>query len=394
MRAYALAGLLAAIVAGPANANEATGTEDVPARGIAVQSVYTGDLLGNVSGGLRRGARYLDTLDLTLALDGERLAGWEGVSVFVHGAYTNTESFSDDLVGDQQGVSNLEADADTVDLYEAWIEFGNGRASVRAGMYDLASEFDAIETADLLLNASHGTGPDFSQSGHDGPSVSTTALALRVSYAIAHDWTARLAVLDGAPGQADRPDRPSLELSEEEGALVAAELGYERDGFRSAIGYWRYTAEHEAMLSTALAGVPVTARGNDGIYGYVEGSLTSDWAGWLRVGFADKRFNPVARYVGAGIRIDAIGGRQGDAFGVGVAWAEYGDQHRMAREHEGEQGGRAELALELTYRAELNERIAVQPNLQYIIDPGGDGTIDDALVLGLRLEALLLSQAP
>ena len=47
---------------------------------------------------------------------------------------------------------------------------------------------------------------------------------------------------------------------------------------------------------------------------------------------------------------------------------------------------RREIAIELTYRAEITEYLAIQPDLQYVINPGLVPGRDDAFVAGLRLE--------
>ena len=47
----------------------------------------------------------------------------------------------------------------------------------------------------------------------------------------------------------------------------------------------------------------------------------------------------------------------------------------------------AEYALEATWRIPLGEHFALQPDLQYVIHPGTDPTLDDALVFILRVEA-------
>ena len=68
-------------------------------------------------------------------------------------------------------------------LYEAWFEqtLFDDRLSFKAGLYDLNTEFDVVETAGLFINSSHGIGPDFSQSGVNGPSIfPTTSLGIRV----------------------------------------------------------------------------------------------------------------------------------------------------------------------------------------------------------------------
>jgi porin len=46
---------------------------------------------------------------------------------------------------------------------------------------------------------------------------------------------------------------------------------------------------------------------------------------------------------------------------------------------------RYELALEWTYMTQVTPWLQVQPDIQYIINPGGTGRIKNALVLGFQL---------
>jgi porin len=45
--------------------------------------------------------------------------------------------------------------------------------------------------------------------------------------------------------------------------------------------------------------------------------------------------------------------------------------------------------VELTYRAELGGLMVLQPDIQWIRDPGMDPAVDDAFLLGLRAHVLL-----
>ncbi len=115
-------------------------------RPVTVSVVYTGDLRSNVVGGVRRGTRYLDNLDLQIAMDAGRLVGWNGARMFVYGIYDNGTSISR-LVGDVQAISNIETRARATRLFEAWIEQDVGdRGSIKAGLYNLNSEFDTTQS--------------------------------------------------------------------------------------------------------------------------------------------------------------------------------------------------------------------------------------------------------
>ena len=126
--------------------------------------------------------------------------------------YNNGSTFSDELVGDLQVISNIDA-SHAWRVFEFWYEFGEGPWSVRTGLYDLNSEFDVNETGGLFLNSSHGMGPDFSQTGENGPSIfPVSSLALRAEWE-GKGFTARLAVLDGVPGHPHDPSSNEIDLS-------------------------------------------------------------------------------------------------------------------------------------------------------------------------------------
>jgi hypothetical protein len=77
-------------------------------RPLAAMFTYTGELVANAAGSTRRGAVLPAATGVELTLRLSRLVGWRGGSVFVlvlgtHGGVPS------DLVGDVQGVSNLQA---------------------------------------------------------------------------------------------------------------------------------------------------------------------------------------------------------------------------------------------------------------------------------------------
>jgi len=375
-----------------------TGTESggaAPALDVSV--VYTADTWHNAGGGLRKGWRYLDNLDVTLNVDAERAFGWRGATFFLYGLYNNGQSLSDELVGDLQVVSNIDAGVQAARVYEAWIEqrLMDDRLSLKAGLYDLNSEFDTTESGGLFLNSSHGIGPDFSQSGENGPSIfPVTSLAFRAEYSFSDTLLLRAAVLDGVPGDPDRPRRTAVKLSSDDGALLVAELNYLDERTKVAVGSWRYTAKFEDLVATAETGEPVERRGNGGAYVLAERKLARETAddaqglsSWVRLGFADERFNPVGRYVGGGlVYTGPFAGRDEDQLGLAFSRVRFGARYREAAAIAGEPVGRGETNVELTYRTAVAPWLTLQPDVQYVINPSGVPGRRDALVLGIRTE--------
>lgn len=349
---------------------------------ILLQLTYTAEVMANASGGVRRGTRYLDNLDIVLEADMEKLVGWTGAQVHVYGLYNNGKSISD-LAGDTQAVSNIEAGTQAFRLYEAWIDQKIGdRLSVKAGLYDLNSEFDALDAAGLFVSSPHGIGTDFAQSGQNGPSIfPSTSLAARVQWTPAEGWAVRAAVFDGVPGDPDHPGRTTIKLGQGDGTLLVGELEAPLGGGKLLLGRWQYTARFDRNDSNG------TGRGNAGTYVRGEfpliGGAERKIDAFFRLGKASGRFNMFDRFASGGLKFSGwVPGRDEDEFGIALAAAFTSDSHRAASN-----SGRSELAIEATYRAPITAWLAFQPSVHYIRNPSATPGIPDALVLGLRAEA-------
>jgi porin len=357
---------------------------------------YTAEAWANASGGLTQGIRYLDLLFAGATLDGGRAFGWAGTTARVSGFHANGASLSGDLVGDAQIVSNIETGVPLVRLHEAWLQvpLAGDRVSLKLGLYDLNSEFDVNETGSLFIQSSHGIGAELALSGRNGPSMYPfTGLAARLGLKLGDRWSAKFAVLDGVPSDPDRPRRfATLRLNAEEGALLIGELVNEGPRHRLALGHWRYTAAFKDQRRSASAGEAVEARGNAGAYALLEAPLLtaasgaeSPLSGWVRLGVADARFNPVDLYVGSGLTVPVtLSGRQAGHAGIAAAFARFSGRWRQSQGAQGVMTDGHELALEATYRAPLGPHVTVQPGVQYVVNPGGRSGVPDALVIGLR----------
>ncbi len=339
---------------------------------------YTGEFLANMGGGIGRGVRYLDNLDLEFTHD------LGPGSLYVHGLYNNGTGFSADLVGDLQAVSNIEA-VRAWRIYEAWYEFGAEAWSLKTGLYDLNSEFDVNTVGSLFIHSSHGIGADVGQTGRNGPGIfPVSALAIRGAVTVG-PGTARMALLDGVPGHPTDPASNRISLDGDDGILAVVE--YDRPvaaTHRVWAGYWRYSS-----ASAYLADPPRRSR-DEGWYLGIESTVTvaGHDVGWfLRYGEAREALNVFGGYAGAGIVIDApFPGRPEDQLGLAVASAAAGSPYRRVLETGGTATRSRETAWELTYRAAVGERLSVQPDLQYVVNPAALATPGHALVVGLRFE--------
>ena len=351
--------------------------------GYDFEFVYTGELWRNADGGLKTGSRYLDNVDATLQIDLAQAWGLRG-TLFAHALYNNGTTLSDELVGDAQTITNIDT-IESLRVFELWYEFGEGPWSLRSGLYAVDGEFDINNAGGLFINSSHGTGTDLGQSGENGPSIfPVSALGVRYQYR-AEKFAARIAVLDGVPGDPEDPASNRIDLGGDDGLLMLAELELPLgESGRFWGGYWRYSEDFERIAGGF-------ASGNDGLYAGLEFSVPvagRSIDGFVRYGRADDRFNDFESYLGAGLVVNGpFPSRAADQIGIAIAIASAGGPYRDALELSGDGAESRETNIELTYRTQINPWLALQPNLQFVKNPASTGSIDNALVIGLRFEA-------
>ena len=373
-------------------------------RGLALDLGYKLDMMRVAQGGLRRGGRPIGHFDLRAKGDLGKFLDWEDTTAFVNLIYDGGGKTNTDYLGSLLGVSNIEVPVNTVRFYQAWVErsWAEGNWSLLAGLYPIDTEFQALETAGLFLQPPYGAAPDLALTR--GPSIfNNPALGLRAKWKSEDKyWYAMGAVLDGVPGDPDRPKGTHVRLQSGDGAMQILESGYwpppsEADGkplfIKYAMGYWQYTARTDDLVDVDAGGNPERRR-SSGWYALAERSLWHWGAGSLsafaRYGETDGNSTAIDAYYNLGVRIQGLlPGREEDIFGVAHTRARAGDKFRVSQASAGIAAAAAESATELSYRIQLNKWLALQPAIQWYRNPGADKTVTDATVIGFRLELVL-----
>jgi len=80
----------------------------------------------------------------------------------------------------------------------------------------------------------------------------------------------------------------------------------------------------------------------------------------------------------------AFTGDAQDALSFGIAYGKYSEDSNEQRDDQGLAGQNFEMVYELNYKYQVNHWSYVQPDLQYIVKPKGNSSIQNALVLGLQ----------
>lgn len=377
---------------------------------------YDGSAVANLRGGARTGSAYVGNLHLKLSVDADSSA-WPGTSAFadvlnIHGGHPSR------LSGDAQGVSNIEGPSGT-QIEELWIQhnFAGGGVSVLTGIYDLNSEFYRLQSAGLFQNSAFGIGPEFAQSGVEGPSIfPRTSAGMRLDYKPVPHVVLRAALLDGVP--VVRPDGSRAVFANGDGLLSVVEVAFlsreqqartkvsamrDRIGrFSSlspyddklAIGAWRYSGRYPDLSDVDAAGKAVSRRGSAGMYIVVEHLLLGSGkdtgerlAAFAQAGVADPRTNRFGSHLSAGL----VGSGWGlltasDQIGAAITRSNNGSHYRRSQAAQNVATTSAETTVELTYLAQVSKHLTVQPDLQYVRHPDTDPSLAAAWVLQLRFE--------
>ena len=108
---------------------------------------------------------------------------------------------------------------------------------------------------------------------------------------------------------------------------------------------------------------------------------------YARAGMADPRVNRFKNFLNSGlVYTGLIPGRKYDQAGFGVATSWSSSHFEESQHNAGKPVSNTTIAMEWTYAATLTPSVIFQPDLQYIINPGSNPSIKNAIVAGFRLE--------
>jgi porin len=397
--------------------------------GVTFTFNYTNDFLANVRGGIGAGAVGLGVFQPQLDIDLEKLMGWEGGKFHTHGLITHGPSFSPTYLGNILAVSNLEA-GPVARLYSFWFEQNafNDRLSVRAGLMSADSQFLQSKTAANFINNGISW-PTFLAANlpAGGPAYPLPDPGIRVRIKPVENVAFQAAVFSGDPSGGNgsnqiQPLPTGTVISFRGGMFFITEASYllnQSDDAKGLpgtyrVGYWYHTSPRfgdQRFDNTGLSlanplstGIPLNHIGDSGIYGVadqmfylVPGTKDQGLSAFVRAGSAPNDRNLINFYADGGLIYKGlIPNRPDDKIGIATAYARVGDYARGLDSDTGLFNNffypvrSGETMVELMYQAHLAAWWMVQPELQYIIRPGGgvlnsDGSLrPNAWVIAVR----------
>ena len=345
---------------------------------IRANTAYTGEVFTNAKGGISSSgaSRYLALLDIAVTCDLERTRIPLPGKFFLLGQNTHGQGLTEDFVGDAQVLSNIDSFDNIAQVSEYGWEFEllEESVTVRLGKQDVNTEFLFIDMAADYIQSTFGLSPSTAFPTYPDQSMGAVVLAR-----LAESWQLKLGVWDafaaggnwGFSGNdsilavAELEHTYALGKGELPGVIAVGAV-YESDGEIDGtliseiqeyyVQFEQWLFRERSSRTGALQGLGIFA----GYYPRIPGRLKSlDSVG--------------DSFVAGAIYTGLIPYRDRDVLGIGVAWTEL-----FA-------GGTGEETVwELFYKFPVTQRIALQPDLQYIASPSG--VQRDAFVVGTRFQ--------
>jgi porin len=375
----------------------------------------TSEVLGNVTGGIRQGFEYDGLTQMVLQLDTQRAFGWYGGTFNVSALQIHGRNLSADNLGTLQTASGIEADRATR-LWELWYDQKFGQENlfdVKIGQQSLDQEFMVSQNALLFVNTMFGwpmlTSADLPGGG---PAYPLSAPGIRFRARPTQALTLLAGVFSGSPVNNDTGDpqqrNPSGLTFPWNGTLVFAELQYTYPSLGAMLyanqaqplartyklGFWYDTKQFSdqaidntglSLANPASSGIPEAHPGNWGIY------AVADQMVWVDPEEADRNLNVFIRPMGtplgnrnqiifsmnAGLTFhEPILHRDDDTFGVGMGYTHVsGRAAALDVATAGFTGAytpvrSGETFVEVTYQYQATPWLQIQPDFQYVFNPG------------------------
>ncbi|MGU9814118.1 carbohydrate porin [Pseudomonas sp. LF135] len=395
-------------------------------QGIDIKADYVGEVGANLSGGYNndKTARYADQFGLGVALDLQKLWGWDSTQAKIQLTNRNGQNISNDRIGDPRPDSGTLSSSQEVygrghmvRLTQFWIQhqmFDN-KLDVKLGYFGEGEDFNTFPCDFQNLSFCGSQVGNYVNTWYNWP---VAQAAIRVKYNITPELYAQIGAYNQNPSQLDHGNGFKLSGSGTKGTVIPVELvwspkvnglpGEYRVGFYKSAADASDVREDINGNDAATTGLPYRTRSSKtGYWGVVQQQLTThngDASRGLNIAanvtFHDKDTNVVDNYQSLMLVYKGpFDARTKDDVGIGISRIHANDDVKKNSElinaakgfTDYDQLGYAPLRnteynVELNYGIHVTNWLTVRPNLQYIKNPGGIKEVDNALVAGLKIQ--------
>ena len=394
-------------------------------QGIDIKADYVGEMGYNAKGGYNhdKTGRYSDQFGLGVALDLQKLWGWDNTQAKIQLTNRNGQNISNDRIGDPRA-GTLSSSQEVygrghmVRLTQFWIQhqmFDN-KLDVKLGYFGEGEDFNTFPCDFQNLSFCGSQVGNYVNTWYNWP---VSQAAIRVKYNINDELYAQIGAYNQNPSQLEHGNGFKLSGSGTKGTVLPVELVWSPKvnslPGEYRIGYYKSTADANDVredvngFDAATTGDAYKTHSSKHGYWFVaQQQLTShngDASRGLNIAanatFHDKDTNFIDNYQSVMfVYKGPFDARPKDDVGIGAARIHVNDDVKKNAELLNASNGvsdydnpvfspirETEYNYEINYGFHVTNWLTVRPNLQYITHPGGVDAVDNALVAGLKIQS-------
>lgn len=380
-------------------------------KGVTFASTYVCDILGDTVGGMQQAARYDSSMGWDINFDLEKFAGITGTQFHISGLWRAGQNLSKAVIGNDMVVSSIYGHQQ-FRFYGLYLDklFLDDKLSIRAGRIAAGDDFACSPLYWTFVSNSIDGNPITIPINLFFSCYPTAVWGARAKWDLPKDFRMIAGLYNADPG-VERDSMYGLDFSLrlKRGLFTAYEISYipnQKPGDKGMPGNYKAGVYYSSSVfrdkyadtngsAAVITGQPYRKHiGNYGVYFhadqliYREGPPGTDQGltPILAAALAPSNLNKFSFFIENGLIYKGlIPTRDADVSAVQFVYARYSSELRRSQVAGGSQDPqRYEIVLELTHKINITPWMYLQPDMQYIINPGGTGTIKDALVIGTR----------
>ncbi|MFV0416750.1 MAG: carbohydrate porin [Chthoniobacterales bacterium] len=393
--------------------------------GVDVILNYTTNIAGNPVGGMQRGFTYTDNTNFGLNLNLEKLVGWKGATFTISALNRSGTSLSEKYIGNQFTVQQIYG-GQTAIFYGLYLEqkLFDDRVSIKLGRFAAGDDFGSSPVYWLYMNNGIDGNPQALPVNSAYSSFPWSTWASRLKIKPTKETYVSLGVYQATTRLTDRNYQGmDWSIRSNDGVVLISQFGWSPEWFKKEVpmpqtepvdGKSERSPKSLVAAPTEMRGLPgnywfgayyspfsYKEFGNTGSQRYAYGFYWhadqmvyqeepgSDQGLTLWGAFVYSPQQSIAKLPfqsnGGIFYKGLIPGRDKDYTIFGAAYGKFSRDFAKTVAVTKAGSPDYELVFEAAYRFQITPFAYVQPDIQWVINPGGTGNIDNALVIGAQI---------
>ena len=383
--------------------------EEIANEGVLFSSTFTCDVLGDVSGGKQRAVRYDHSMGWDINFDLEKFAQIQDTQFHISGLWRQGRNLSKEVIGNDLVASSIFG-SEQFRFYAIYLEklFFDQKLSIKAGRIATGDDFAFSPLYwTYVSNAVDGC-PINIPINMFFPVYPTAVWGARAKIVLNKDFYMMSGIYNGDKTVGyDKYAGLNFSLRLSRGVAFAQEIAYVPNtspdskglpGHYKAGFYYNGAVVRDLYSdgngsSYAATGLPQKKRvGNYNVYLHADqmlyrakGTVDNGLTALAVTAIGPDNVNKFPFLIMGGLIYKGlIPGRDNDLTAFEAVYSQYSKSLRRSEKSIGNSGQTYELMIEFTQKIMVTKWMFIQPDLQYIIRPGGTGDTENALVVGSR----------